>query len=144
VGEQDPTMLVTPKIKVHGPAEGKLNRVASTFRFALRRQGDLSFGEGNSTARKWSTWAKSIGVILAGRRDWSRRRRAGRWGKPKRGRCGTGSLYQNFRGHKEALLCRQTQSDSKVLATEDTISDHYLERRTTGKPVARGRDNGRC
>jgi hypothetical protein len=131
----DPTMLVTPKIKVTAAPKGSINSVAVSAKgvVAIARFGEVEL---NGKKLEHVGNMQSVSFSQDGAYLVAASGEPGLFGEAKLWKVDDGSLVQKFRGHKDALLCAKLSPDGKLLATGSYDQTIILWNVDTGKQVA--------
>jgi hypothetical protein len=139
----DPTMLVTPKIKVTVAPRGSINSVAASPRadvVAVARFGEVELLKASDlTSLKKLPHVgnvQSVAFSSGGELLLAASGEPGLFGEAKLWKVDDASLVKSFRGHKDALLCAKLSPDGKLLATGSYDQTIVLWNVESGKPVA--------
>lgn len=134
----DPTMLVTPKIKVTVPPRGSVNSIAAAPQgetLAIARFGEVELvPQGRKLEHVGNV--QSVSFSSEGAHLVAASGEPGLFGEAKLWKVDDGTLVKTFRGHKDALLCARLSPDGKLLATASYDHSIILWDVESGKPVA--------
>jgi WD40 repeat protein len=124
-GAADPTMLVTPQVKLLAPPKLAIHAVAlspSGDLMAIARHGEVelqSLPERKTLHRLAGIRGSVNGVAFShdGRFVVAAAGEPGLFGEARLFRAADGALVKEFRGHKDSLYCAQLSPDGQLLAT---------------------------